>query len=48
LIAKNTFSNNAAYFGTSAIFIRQYATKEIIRTDMPTIEADVECGGYLI
>ena len=49
LIAKNTFTNNGAYFGSVGIFIRQQAESGKYPTQVaPTTESELQCGGYLL
>ena len=49
LVAKNTFTNNGAYFGSVGIFIRQEAESGKYPTQVaPTVESELQCGGYLL
>ena len=49
VIAENTFSYNAAYFGAVGIYIRQQmAPGKYLNSLNPTSESDLQCGNYYI
>ena len=49
MIYKNTFTNNAAYFGAVAIFIRaRTESQSFVSSIDPASETDLQCGGYFI
>ena len=49
IIAENTFTFNAAYFGAVGIYIRQQmAPGKYLNSLNPTSESDLQCGNYYI